>query len=89
MSLNIPDVIDRVGERLQQQFGSNPIPEAVIRSEVSKIGGWSITSVMPYDFCYNHENKGSRPSKYRVFLLVGRGLYKYVGRDYTGPCPET
>ena len=84
---NIPDAMVEVGERLQAQYGDKPIPDAVIRGEVAKIHPWSLSSIMPYDFCYNHENMGSRPAKYRVFCLVSPGMYKYVGRNYTGSCP--
>jgi hypothetical protein len=83
---NIPDVMVEVGTRLQAQYGDKPIPDDVIRREAVKIGGWSLSSIMPYDFCYNHENMGSRPAKYRVFCLVSPGMYKYVGRDYAGSC---
>jgi hypothetical protein len=85
--LSIPDAMDRAGKLLQQRYGNRPIPRADLIREVLSLGNWSEGSIMPYDFCYNRENKGSRPLNQRVFLEAGGGQYKYVGRNYlySGP----
>jgi hypothetical protein len=80
--LSIPDAIDQVGRRLQQQYGDSPIPKEEIVNEVVRLTGWSSGSVMPRDFCYNLTNRGARPVEYCVFLQEGYG-FRYVGRNYS------
>ena len=46
---------------------------------------------MPSDYCYNRKNKGINYNKQpHYFLRLGRGKYKYVGKDYifTGEIEE-
>jgi hypothetical protein len=80
--LSIPDAIDQVGRQLQQQYGRRPIPRQDIVREVVKITGYSASSVMPSDFCYNRTNLGARPVEYCVFLEESGG-YRFVGRGYS------
>lgn len=79
--LSIPDAIDQVGSRLQQQYGDRPIPQEEIVDEVVRLTGWSRKSVMPRDFCYNLSNKGARPVEFCVFMYEENG-FRYVGRNY-------
>jgi hypothetical protein len=78
--LSIPDAIDQVGRQLQQQYGYRPIPSGDIVREVVKLTGYSVSSVMPKDFCYNRTNLGARPVEYCVFEEEGSGYFRYVGR---------
>ncbi len=80
--LSIPDAIDQVGRRLQQRYGNRPIPHEDIVREVVNLTGYSASSVMPSDFCYNRTNKGARPVEYCVFLEETGG-YHFVGRNYS------
>jgi hypothetical protein len=81
--LSIPDAMEQVGGILGQRYGDRPIPRADIIAEVTHRTGYSSSSVMPSDFCYNRTNKGARPVEYCVFEEVGRGYYRYVGRNYS------
>ena len=48
-------------------------------------------SYIPSDYCHNRKNKGINFERQpHYFLHVGRGKYKYVGRDYiyTGEIEE-
>jgi hypothetical protein len=80
--LSIPDAIDQVGRQLQQRYGNRPIPREDIVREVVNLTGYSTSSVMPSDFCYNRTNKGARPVEYCVFLEEAGG-YHFVGRNYS------
>lgn len=40
-------------------------------------------SIIPSDYCYNRTNYGIDNSKPKLFLHVGRGLYRCVGQAYT------
>lgn len=44
-------------------------------------------SILPSDYCYNRTNNGIGNSKPKLFLHMGRGLYRCVGQHYvyTGP----
>jgi hypothetical protein len=78
--LSIPAAIDQVGRQLQQQYGNRPIPRQDIVREVVRLTGYSASSVMPSDFCYNRTNLGARPVEYCVFEEEGSGYFRYVGR---------
>ncbi len=78
----LPDAIDRAGQRLQKLNGEEPIRREAIIKEVLSRGAWERDSVIPSDYCYDRTNKGARLPKWRVFLHVGTGKYRYVGRDY-------
>lgn len=80
--LSIPDAIEQVGRTLQQRYGNRPIPREGIVREVVKLTGYSASSVLPSDFCYNKTNKGARPVEYCVFLEEPGG-YRFVGRNYS------
>lgn len=45
------------------------------------------SSIIPSDYCYNMTNKDKQTNsslkKFNIFLNVGRGLYQYVGSNYT------
>jgi len=81
--LSIPDAVEQVGRTLQHQYGNRPIPREDIVAEVVKLTGYSPSSVMPSDFCYNRSNKGARPVEYCVFEEEGNGYYRFVGRNYS------
>jgi len=80
--LSIPDAIEQVGRALQQKYRNRPIPRNDIVKEVVNLTGYSASSVMPSDFCYNRTNKGARPVEYCVFLEEAGG-YRFVGRGYS------
>ena len=80
--LSIPDAIEQVGRTLQQRYGNSPIPRGEIVTGVVNLTGYSASSVMPSDFCYNRTNKGARPVEYCVFLEEPGG-YRFVGRNYS------
>jgi hypothetical protein len=80
--ISIPTAMDQAGKRLQGRYGGEPIPRQDIIREVLKRGKWDQESCSPSDYCYNLTNKGSRLARYRVFLRVAPGKYRYVGRDY-------
>ena len=80
--LSIPDAIDQAERQLQQRYGNKPIPREDIVREVVNLTGYSTSSVMPSDFCYNRTNKGARPVEYCVFLEEAGG-YRFVGRNYS------
>lgn len=82
--MRIPEAIDQAAKHLSELSGGKPLTHDAIVEETLKVGSqhgehWSPNSVMPYDFCHNHENAGSRPQKYRIFNKVGPKLYEYVG----------
>ncbi len=80
--LSIPDAVEQIGRTLQQKYGNRPIPREDIVKEVVSLTGYSASSVMPSDFCYNRTNKGARPVEYCVFLEESGG-YRFVGRKYS------
>jgi hypothetical protein len=85
MRYGIVDAINEASRDLLNSNGGKPLTETEIIEATLKVGlkhgqGWSRSSIMPYDFCHNHENQGSRPQKYGIFNLIGPGLYECVGR---------
>lgn len=61
------------------------------KAELSKQYNRSTESYIPSDYCYNRKNKGINYGKQpHYFLRLGRGKYKYVGKDYifTGEVEE-
>jgi hypothetical protein len=86
-SLNVTETLERVGRRLQQHYGDKPIPRAELVQQVASECGCTEGSVLPSDHCYNRTNHGVGLRHKRLFLHVGRGLYRFVGENYpyTGP----
>jgi hypothetical protein len=88
----IVEALLQVGRHLRKINGDQPMNRAYIKTEVVKLGGnrWRPDSVLPSDFCYNLQNKGSFPPKDRMFLKcnpeISDGLYVFVdlNYDYTG-----
>lgn len=61
------------------------------KTELSKQYNRSAESYIPSDYCYNRKNKGINYNKQpHYFLRLGRGKYKYVGKNYifTGEVEE-
>lgn len=56
-----------------------------IKSELARRYGTNPASVIPSDYCYNRRNHGLI-SQTPIFVRVGRGEYRFIGRDqpYTG-----
>lgn len=61
------------------------------KTELSKQYNRSAENYIPSDYCYNRKNRGINYNKQpHFFLRLGRGKYKYVGKDYifTGEVEE-
>jgi hypothetical protein len=89
-AMNVVETMERVGRRLQQHYGDQPIPRAEIVQQVADECGCAKGSVLPSDHCYNRTNNGIRLENAPMFLHVGderSGLYRFVGLNYpyTGP----
>ena len=84
--LGIACACDRVGRRLQAEYGAEPIPGHVLIEAVVAECGCEPESVLPTDRCYNRTNKGIPLENSPVFIYEG-GLFRYVGPNfpYTGP----
>jgi Endonuclease NucS len=82
--LPIPQALERAAQRLLASCG-NRIPREKLIDETASIGNYNPTSIIPSDFCYNRENRGSR--KLRLFIWHPGGKYEYVGSnfEYNGP----
>jgi hypothetical protein len=77
----IVEAMERIGRELQEQAGDKPILRSEIVRRVVAVTGCTEASVIPSDHCYNRTNKGIRPHHVPLFLHVGRGQYRFVGRD--------
>lgn len=86
-SLDIAGACDRVGHRLRAEYGTEPIPGAVLIAEVVKECGCQPGSVIPTDRCYNRTNNGIQLQNNPIFIYEGPSLFRYVGLNYpfTGP----
>lgn len=81
--MDIPTALELAAQQLAN-LTSGPLAFDALRQRAHAIGlahgqQWSVGSIMPYDFCHNHQNKGSRSPIHRFLRRVGRGLYEYVG----------
>lgn len=95
-SLGVVEALERVGRRLQQSHGDEPIPLREIVQQVVAECGCGSDSVLPSDHCYDRINDGIAlvssdgpreiDMKWRpMFEHVGHdrsGLYRFRGRDY-------
>lgn len=82
-------------EEIEEFLKSMPIGYEFSRNwfvtELSKQYNRSDKCYIPSDYCYNRKNKGINYDKQpHYFLHLGRGKYKYVGKDYvfTGEVEE-
>jgi hypothetical protein len=78
--LDIPEALKQAGIELQGALGDE-IPLARLTQRAHELCGFPLTSIIPSDYCYNRENKGSR--KRKRFLWKGKGIYQYVGEGYS------
>jgi hypothetical protein len=85
-SLDIAGTCDRVGRRLQTQYGTDPIPGRVLIEAVVTECGCQPGSVLPTDRCYNRTNNGIPLDNSPMFIYEGPGLFRHVGLNhpYTG-----
>ncbi|OWK35876.1 DUF7225 domain-containing protein [Fimbriiglobus ruber] len=86
-SLDIPGTCDRVGRRLQVEYGNKPIPAAVLIETIAAECGCPPDSVFLTDHCYNRITNSVRLGHSPVFIYEGPGLFRHVGLGYpyTGP----
>ena len=88
-SQRIVETMERVGRRLQEQYGDRDIPRAEIVRQVVEDCDCGSSSVLPSDHCYNRTNEGilPPPANMPMFEHVGSGRYRFVGLNhpYTGP----
>jgi len=79
--------LEQVGQKLREQYKGVPIPSSELKSQAARLCGHQESSVIPSDFCYNRTNAGIPLVNTPMFVLEGRGLYKFVGTGYpfTGP----
>jgi hypothetical protein len=81
--MDIEKALERVARRLRQIHGDRPIPRAEMVRQVSVECGCARGSVIPSDYCYDRINDGIRPREHApMFVHEGRGLYRFVGRNY-------
>ena len=78
-------IIDEVkftfaNKKIGTEFTTNEIKQMVY----DKFGR-NKSSVIPSDYCYNMTNKGKTGSlkDFNIFIQIKRGLYQYVGENYT------
>ncbi len=74
-------------EEIEQFLSSMPLNHEFSRkwfkTELSKQFNRSEDSYIPSDYCYNRTNKGVKYDRQpHYFLHIGRGKYKYVGKNY-------
>ncbi|MBM3457162.1 MAG: hypothetical protein FJX77_01310 [Armatimonadetes bacterium] len=88
--MNVAGTLEKVGRRLQVQYGAQPIPRAALVQHVVSACGCTEDSVLPSDHCYDRTNNGIPLKNSPMFLHIGAersGLYRFVGLNYqyTGP----
>lgn len=83
----IAEALEAVGQRLQAMYGEHPIPHRELVKSTAEQAGCALSSVLPSDHAYNRVNRSSFSRSRPLFLQEGRGLYRFLGRDYpySGP----
>jgi len=79
-SITIKDEIEQflLSMPINYEFSTN-----WFKSELSKLYNRSEGSYIPSDYCYNRKNKGINFDKQpHYFLFLGKGVYRYVGKNY-------
>lgn len=77
----------KVVEEIEELLKSIPIGYKFsanwFKTALSKQYNRSENSYIPSDYCYNRKNKGiNYDIQPHYFLRLGRGKYKYVGKNY-------
>ena len=81
--LEVERALERIGRELREVHGENPIPRDEIVRRVAEACDCARGSVIPSDYCYDRINDGVRPAEHvPMFERIGRGLYKFLGRNY-------
>lgn len=76
-----------IKEEIEQFLSSIPLNHEFstrwFKAELSKQFKRSETCYIPSDYCYNRTNKGVKYDRQpHYFLHIGRGKYRYVGKNY-------
>ncbi len=87
-SMRVVEALERVARRLQQEKGDQPLRRRDLEKAVARDCGCAEKSVLPSDHCYDRTNDGISPDLPAMFLHCGRGLYRFVGRDYPYSGPQ-
>jgi len=78
-------IIIAMGDMKKAVFTTKEIEDSVIKD----FPDTNRNSILPADYCYNHENRGS--SIHKFFLQIDHGKYEFVGEEYifTGDTHKT
>ena len=76
-------IIEEIEEFLSSMPKDYVFSTSWFKTEMSKQYKRSAGSYIPSDYCYNRENKGINYDRQpHYFLFLGKGQYKYVGKNY-------
>ena len=80
-------MVRKIQEEIEQFLSSMPLSHEFstkwFKTELSKQFKRSEDSYIPSDYCYNRTNKGIKYNNQpHYFLHIGRGKYRYVGKNY-------
>lgn len=80
-------MVRQIKIEIEQFLSSMPLNHEFSRkwfkTELSKQFNRSEDSYIPSDYCYNRTNKGVKYDRQpHYFLHIGRGKYRYVGKNY-------
>ena len=78
-------ILDEVRETFKNVELETEFTTAEIKQMVYLKFGRNTRSVIPSDYSYNMNNKGKIGSlkKFNIFIQLRRGLYKFVGENYS------